>query len=467
MARHPLQRPVPLTMIWDAIWLTVLWFTLTGLRIWIREVWTLDLIAGNPILEEVEFRTHAPLVIPIVVCWVLWLYRLGAYRVLAGLDLRRLIGASALALCTLLALLFSVQATDVLSRSLYFGFALASGPVLWAERRVLMWLQKTGILPSSSQRILLVGDTKESRAYRQLLAADPPQGIEVIQDVVAHPDPLQTQSLHRLSQALDVQVVDHVLVGPGWTDKSLRMVARTCEEVGRPFSVDANFLGLYRSRPHLSTFHNRGLLSFSTTPNDGALAVKRVIDIVFSFFLLLICAPVMGLIALGIRLFDKGPVVFSQTRVGQNGRCFTFYKFRSMIQDAEQQGESLAHLNEMSGPVFKIKEDPRITPIGRLLRRTSMDELPQLWNVLRGEMSLVGPRPPLPTEVARYERWQLRRLSMKPGLTCIWQVSGRSEVDFESWMRQDLEYIDNWSLSLDFKLLVQTVPAVLSGSGAH
>ena len=206
-------------MIWDTIWLTVLWFTLTGLRIWIREVWTLDLIAGNPILEEVEFRTHAPLVIPIVVCWVLWLYRLGAYRVLAGLDLRRLIGASALALCTLLALLFSVQATDVLSRSLYFGFALAcAGPVLWAERRVLMWLQKTGVLPSSSQRILLVGDTKESLAYRQLLAADPPQGIEVIQDVVAHPDPVQTQSLHQLSQALDVQVVDHVLVGPGWTN---------------------------------------------------------------------------------------------------------------------------------------------------------------------------------------------------------------------------------------------------------
>ena len=140
----------------------------------------------------------------------------------------------------------------------------------------------------------------------------------------------------------------------------------------------------------------------------------------------------MCLVALGIRLFDGGPVVFSQTRVGQNGRCFTFYKFRSMIQDAEQQGESLSHLNEMNGPVFKIKKDPRITSIGRLLRRTSMDELPQLWNVLRGEMSLVGPRPPLPSEVARYERWQLRRLSMKPGLTCIWQVSGRSEVDFES-----------------------------------
>ena len=133
-------------MIWDAIWLALLWFTLTGLRIWIREVWTFDLIKGNPILEEVEFHTHAPLVVPIVVCWVLWLYRLGAYRVLAGLEMRRLIGASVLALCTLLAFLFSVQATDILSRSLYFGFAFVSGPVLWMERRLLMWLQKTGLM---------------------------------------------------------------------------------------------------------------------------------------------------------------------------------------------------------------------------------------------------------------------------------------------------------------------------------
>ena len=201
-------------MIWDAIWLALLWFTLTGLRIWIREVWTFDLIKGNPILEEVEFHTHAPLVVPIVVCWVLWLYRLGAYRVLAGLEMRRLIGASILALCTLLAFLFSVQATDILSRSLYFGFALVSGPVLWMERRLLMWLQRTGLVPKSNQRILLIGDTEEARKYRQLLQADPLQGVEFIADVVAHPDPSQPQSIHQLSQILDVQVVDHA--GGAW-----------------------------------------------------------------------------------------------------------------------------------------------------------------------------------------------------------------------------------------------------------
>ena len=185
MARHPLQRPVPLTMIWDTIWLTVLWFTLTGLRIWIREVWTLDLIAGNPILEEVEFRTHAPLVIPIVVCWVLWLYRLGAYRVLAGLDLRRLIGASALALCTLLALLFSVQATDVLSRSLYFGFALVAALFAWAERRADV-ASKDGHFAVPVSEFYWLGIPKNRWPIANYSQPTRPQGIEVIQDVVAH-----------------------------------------------------------------------------------------------------------------------------------------------------------------------------------------------------------------------------------------------------------------------------------------
>ena len=143
------------------------------------------------------------------------------------------------------------------------------------------------------------------------------------------------------------------------------------------------------------------------------------------------------------------------------------YKFRSMVVDAEDRKAELERLNEMSGPVFKIMRDPRITRVGAFIRKTSIDELPQFWNVFRGEMSLVGPRPPIPAEVARYERWQMRRLSMKPGLTCIWQVSGRNHVDFETWMKLDLQYIDNWSLFLDVKLLARTVPAVLLGSGAR
>jgi lipopolysaccharide/colanic/teichoic acid biosynthesis glycosyltransferase len=167
-----------------------------------------------------------------------------------------------------------------------------------------------------------------------------------------------------------------------------------------------------------------------------------------------------------IKLTSGGNVLFRQTRCGLNGRFFTLYKFRTMVEDAEERRRELMHLNEMNGPVFKLRSDPRVTAFGRFLRRFSLDELPQLWNVVRGDMSLVGPRPPIPEEVAKYQRWQRRRLAMKPGLTCLWQVSGRNDLDFDRWMQLDLEYIDSWSPTLDFKILLKTIPAVLSGKGA-
>jgi lipopolysaccharide/colanic/teichoic acid biosynthesis glycosyltransferase len=171
--------------------------------------------------------------------------------------------------------------------------------------------------------------------------------------------------------------------------------------------------------------------------------------------------------AILIKLTSRGPVFFKQKRCGLNGREFIMYKFRSMVDNAEQFRLELESLNEMDGPVFKSSRDPRITTIGKIIRRRSIDELPQVFNVLRGDMSLVGPRPPLPEEVARYQRWQRRRLSMKPGMTCLWQISGRNEVSFEDWMKLDLTYIDNWSLLLDLKILLKTVPVVLLGRGAR
>ena len=182
--------------------------------------------------------------------------------------------------------------------------------------------------------------------------------------------------------------------------------------------------------------------------------------------MLLLATPVILFAALCIKLTSPGSVLFKQQRVGLNGRSFTLYKFRTMIADAHERRREVDHLNEMNGPVFKMKGDPRVTPIGRVLRKFSLDELPQLWNVLKGDMSLVGPRPPIPEEVASYHRWHRRRLSMKPGLTCLWQISGRNEIDFDRWMQLDLQYIDNWSPGLDLKILLRTIPAVLSGRGA-
>jgi lipopolysaccharide/colanic/teichoic acid biosynthesis glycosyltransferase len=182
--------------------------------------------------------------------------------------------------------------------------------------------------------------------------------------------------------------------------------------------------------------------------------------------LLFFFSPVFLIVSILIKTDSKGPVFFRQQRVGYNGRLFTCLKFRTMINNAEESRDELLHLNEMTGPVFKITHDPRMTRMGRFLRQTSLDELPQFINVLKGDMSLVGPRPPLPSEVEQYQCEDRRRLSMKPGITCLWQVSGRSNIPFEKWMELDKEYIDNWSLKLDLKILVKTIPAVLRGSGA-
>lgn len=194
---------------------------------------------------------------------------------------------------------------------------------------------------------------------------------------------------------------------------------------------------------------------------------KRLLDVVAALTMLMMAALPMLFIALAIRWTSAGPIFFRQPRVGKGGRFFTSYKFRSMYVDAEERFEEVAHLNEVDGPIFKLRNDPRITPVGRFLRRTSLDELPQLFNVLRGEMSLVGPRPALMREVLGYEPWQLQRLTVRPGLTGLWQVSGRSELPFEVMMRLDLEYIRRWSLWFDIWLLMRTVPAVLSTRGAY
>lgn len=195
--------------------------------------------------------------------------------------------------------------------------------------------------------------------------------------------------------------------------------------------------------------------------------VKRVFDIVVSSLILILASPFMLLSALLVRLTSKGPVLFRQVRVGRGGRLFYCLKFRSMYQDAEARRQELMHLNEMNGPVFKIKNDPRITPIGRIIRKLSIDELPQLFNVIKGDMSLVGPRPPLPCEVEQYTPYQRQRLSVVPGITCIWQISGRNNITFERWVELDLLYIETMSFGTDLKILLQTLPAVMRADGAQ
>jgi exopolysaccharide biosynthesis polyprenyl glycosylphosphotransferase len=241
------------------------------------------------------------------------------------------------------------------------------------------------------------------------------------------------------------------------------------EGVRVTFAADLFSLGVFTSE--VSAFGDIPVIHFHAAPGGDdniPLFIKRMLDVLISGVLLVLLLPFLLLIAICIKFNSRGPVFFTQRRVGLNGRMFTLLKFRSMVANAEEMLENLKDKNEMQGPVFKLSNDPRITGVGRFLRKYSLDELPQLWNVFRGDMSLVGPRPPLPEEVTHYKRKQRKRLSMRPGLTCIWQVSGRNEIpNFEEWARLDLEYINNWSLKQDFILLLRTIPAVVMGTGAR
>ena len=274
-------------------------------------------------------------------------------------------------------------------------------------------------------------------------------------------------TIEELPQILDERGVDDVVLAEHVNDLGdVQRVIHACEEVGAAIHFAPRFFDARISRPHVETFGGIPMLTFTTTPYTPlALGIKRAADILFGLALMAVSAIPMILIAIVIKASSPGRAIFKQTRSGLYGREFTLYKFRSMIADAERQRADLESVNEMDGPVFKMRSDPRITGFGGFLRRYSLDELPQLWNVLKGDMSLIGPRPPLPDEVRKYERWQRRRLSMRPGLSCIWQVTDRNLATFEKWMEYDLQYIDNWSLWLDLKIALRTLPAMLKGTG--
>ncbi|QSO51189.1 sugar transferase [Alicyclobacillus curvatus] len=261
--------------------------------------------------------------------------------------------------------------------------------------------------------------------------------------------------------------VDGVVVTLPLSDPRTEAVIRACETLGMPVELVLDSLSSRLANSQI--VHSMGVarMVVSQVPHSPRDVVwKRVTDILLSSAMLIVLSPVLLLIVLAIKLDDGGPVIFSQLRSGIHGKTFRMYKFRSMSVNAEQMKAELSHLNQMSGPVFKIMNDPRVTRVGSVLRKTSLDELPQLFNVLRGDMSLVGPRPPLPSEVDQYNPHHIRRLSVQPGITCLWQVGGRNDIDFDDWMKLDLQYIDTWSYWSDLKILFRTIPAVLKRKGA-
>jgi exopolysaccharide biosynthesis polyprenyl glycosylphosphotransferase len=277
-------------------------------------------------------------------------------------------------------------------------------------------------------------------------------------------------TLAELEDILMRQPIDEVFIALPVRShyRQIEETIRICERSGVHAKYRADIFEPPFAQPNYEAWDGSPLVAMHVVPHDYRVKIKRVLDVAGAVLLLVLLAPVMLLVAVGIKVSSPGPVVFSQQRYGLNKRRFGMYKFRTMVPDAEQLQAQLEDRNEATGPVFKIAHDPRVTPLGRFLRRTSIDELPQLWNVVRGEMSLVGPRPLPIRDVVRFTRpTDMRRFSVPPGLTCLWQVSGRSQLGFNQWIEMDLQYIDGWSLGLDLQILAKTVPAVLRGTGAN
>ncbi len=433
---------------------------------------------GSHLPELLPFHRHWPLVAETVVLWIAAASVMAVYgsyrrRPLTSEILR--LGKALLAVAVGVAALGYAQKGDAsrLLFGIYYGLALACLTLNRSAIRMLArWARRRGY---NTRRYAVAGDGPVAREIVRTMSAHPEWGYEFAGFVVdgRPPDALDRSkilgAMDQLEELLHTTVLDEVIfVVPRERLPAVEESILACEELGVSARVCMDVFAARIATRAVEDLDGIPLLALSTVPQDAlALAAKRVLDVALSAAALLVLSPLLLLVAVAIRLDSPGPVLFRQRRVGMNGREFMLLKFRSMYQDAEARLAALRAHNEVSGPVFKMRHDPRVTRVGQLIRRTSIDEFPQFWNVLRGEMSIVGPRPPLPSEVQQYQRRHLRRLSVKPGITCTWQVSGRSSIAFDRWMELDLSYIDNWSLWRDFKILARTIPAMLSGRGAH
>lgn len=443
--------------------------------------WIRDTFLSESYDHLVEIERYLWLLIIVVPTWSFLMYYFGLYESFRT----KAIWAEPLAISKvvlfgtlILGAAIFVLKLHYLSRLFVVIFGGTAFLFLSVERITLRVIAKQARWKGFNTRnFLLVGTGRRAREIAKVLEDHKEWGFQLLGLIRDTGDGEPTViggypvvgDIQKIPELLQNQVVDEVIFAVSRKKlEEMEQIFLLCEELGVRARVAVNFFPHMIAKIHLDDLHGVPLLTFTTTPyNEFLLAFKRTFDLAVSGFLLIVLFPLFLFLCVTIKLTSKGPVFFTQTRVGLNGRRFTLYKFRSMVQDAEARKSEVLHLNQMGGPVFKIKGDPRLTPIGRFLRKTSLDELPQLINVLNGDMSIVGPRPPLPDEVAQYKRWQRRRLSMKPGLTCLWQIRGRSQiVDFNQWMELDLQYIDNWSLQLDFEIFLKTIPVVLLGKGA-
>ena len=407
--------------------------------------------------------------------WVSALWLMNLYRIRSRWSVRSeardILQAATLLAVASFSALFVFKLPDV-SRlfliALFGAQALATLALRLSIRFSLSRMRDRG---HNLRYMLVVGTGQTARRFADRVERHRELGLRVVGHLAVADGPEMVGgrpvlgSIDEIEDILHGQVVDEVAIClPPEEIARIEPITRLCEEEGKIVRIPVGDLGLTLAGGRLEEFDGVTILSLVYGPDRAvSLVVKRTLDLLLAAVALILLSPVFLALAVWILAMDGGPVLFRQVRVGLNGRPFMVVKFRTMVPDAEERLADLVELNEIKGHAFKLTDDPRLSRTGRILRATSLDELPQLWNVLRGEMSLVGPRPPLPSEVAGYDIWHRRRLSMKPGITGLWQVAARREEDFDRWVELDLAYIDRWSVWLDLKIMLRTIPAMLQG----
>lgn len=431
--------------------------------------------------EQVTIQ-NAHLLVIIIPAVALSMNAMGAYE---RFNPQRLASFAYIVLKALLAALFvTLLFTFMLnlsyvSRTLVGGFFILLFATLTLNRQFLIWwyFKKSVEKEANYLKVLVIGTGERAQRLTKEIKTRLEWGVTIVGYLDTDESKIGTTiegakvlgTVQQISSVLRNHVVEEVILAlPRSMMNDVAMIATACEEEGVQFLIMSDLYDLSASRISLTNLGSIPVLRFEPVALDtGKLVIKRMFDLVLTLLSMPLVAPLLGIIALAIKLDDGGPVFFIQERVGFHKRRFPMIKFRTMCVDAEAKIKEIEHLNEASGPIFKMKNDPRVTRVGRFLRKTSLDEIPQLLNVLRGHMSLIGPRPMSLRDVDLFDRGiQRKRFSVRPGLTCIWQISGRSDLPFEKWLELDLEYIDNWSLWLDIKILFLTIPAVMKGSGA-
>lgn len=445
------------------------------LAVWIRLGVLTQAVLTMQELFQLQYIAGACLYACIMGCAYIALRLYGSFRFQRfGQEALTLAAANAVGTLAIGSGLYLFRLTDFSRLTLALFYFISTALVVLKRVVLRGMLEHYRSLGYNTRTLLVVGGGDHACGYMRHIRENPQYGYRLLGYIATSQTPNTNEtylgSYEVFQQKIVTRKIDQVVFCMRRTEtETLGAMLAACGRYGAKASVIPDYNEFIPSRPTVELAGEYKLVNVRSTPDKGPVwaFTKRSMDVAGAAIGLVLASPLMLATAIAVKRCDGGPVIFAQERVGKDGKPFKMYKFRSMYQDAEARLAELQKYNQVDGPAFKMVNDPRITPVGKFIRKTSIDELPQLWNILKGDMSIVGPRPPLPREVAQYSDWDWGRLAVKPGLTCYWQISGRSDVSFDEWMRLDLKYVEEQGLWTDLKILFRTVAVVLRGDGAY